>query len=57
MSCFWRHRWSKWIDKENLRQIDKDAAPSAVGLPLIVQERRCAGCNRVELRFASPWSL
>ena len=50
-TCFWRHRWSRWEDKQtlNLRRMEQPA--EAIIGRSILQERRCERCNMVELRM------
>ena len=50
--CFWRHRWPKWCDVFQGREsFGKDSSPDADGYPVVIQERRCPICNKLERRI------
>lgn len=54
-SCFWRHDWPKWADIFHGREsYGKDINPSNDGYPVVIQERRCLRCNKVERCISRP---
>lgn len=46
-SCFWGHAWTKWVDILTGKEVFGNM-PIERGYPVIVQERRCERCNKVE---------
>ena len=50
-TCFWRHRWSRWEDKQTLVLHGPGLPAEAIIGRSILQERRCERCNMVELRM------
>lgn len=51
--CWLLHKWPKWKDTNNW-EITRSKDGAVVG-HLIVQERRCEVCNKVERRVARVW--
>lgn len=50
--CWLRHKWRKWTDRcvqHWVRQDDNRPQPGVVRITLI-QERRCAVCNKIQTR-------
>lgn len=52
MTCFWRHQWTKWSDRDTGTKVTNEEGPKKCIVGIVVfQERRCEKCNQLQLRL------
>ena len=58
MGCFFRHKWTKWEDKEDVitysgwttYDIEQSKRHGLFTAKYTVQERRCFNCNKMQTK-------
>ena len=52
-TCFWGHRWTKWVDDPAPFTLHRATGDAAKDTPIIgmrqIQRRRCVRCNQLEV--------